>query len=104
MVAKNMKKNLSVPHPLRGKHFSAISWYFSLVLPGALHIGANIGWRQYFCLVQIFGILVTYFSTLVKSATKLKSSGKHDILMATSEQIRTDLQNIGEVAKVSSKS
>jgi hypothetical protein len=70
-----------------------------LDLPGALHIGANIGWRQYFCQVQIFGMAV-FFAAHAKSAAILKNPGKHDILMATSEQIHTNFGNIGEVAKV----
>jgi hypothetical protein len=60
-------------------------------MPVALHIGVNIGRRQYFCLVQIFGMSVCFFATLAKSAAKLKNPVKHDILMATFEQIPTDV-------------
>jgi hypothetical protein len=45
-----------------------------------------------------------FFAAIAKSAAIFKNPVKHDILMATSERIHTDIGNIGEVAKVSSKS
>jgi hypothetical protein len=37
-------------------------------MPVAFHIAANIGRRQYFCLVQIFGMSVCFFSPPLQRA------------------------------------
>jgi hypothetical protein len=98
------KRFVHSPSCERRNTFQQLAGITVLDLHGALHIGANIGWRQYFCLAQIFGMSVGFFAALAKSAKKLKTPGKHDILMAMSERMNTDIGNIGEVAKVSNRS
>jgi hypothetical protein len=86
------KKSVRSPSCERQTTFQRLAgMYYCLDIPGSLHVGAKIGWRQYFCLAQIFEISMTYFSALAKSAIKLKKLGRHDILMVTSEQIHTNV-------------
>ncbi len=43
-ISKNILKICPFPILRDAKHFLAISWCYCLDLPGALHVGANIGW------------------------------------------------------------
>ncbi len=99
---REYKKNLSVPHPVRGKtlfsDWLAVWICLAHSISALKSDGANI-FAQYRYLECRWYI----FAALGKSAMKFKNPGRHDILMATSEWIHTDDWNFGKVAKASSR-
>ncbi len=64
------------------------SWITTWMRPGAFHVSSNVGWRQYFCLQQLFQTLGKNYPSLQRACQNNNKKNRQTMIFAWSKNLK----------------